>query len=220
MTSAAQILTVAGTDDELNLVAPRLIVAGYTARDQAAVRAHIDELAAIGVEPPPSVPMYYPLDAALLTTAPTIGVRGERTSGEVEPIVVWHAGRQYLGLGSDHTDRQMETESVAGSKAAAPKPIGATVVPLDEVIARWDEIELSCRVDGRPYQRGRLVTMLTPRELITGLTQHEAEPEDGVMFCGTLPLLTGEFVYGTDWEMELSLPDGRTLTHAYAVTVL
>ena len=33
-----------------------VIVAGYTARDREAVMHHIDELAAIGIPPPPTVP--------------------------------------------------------------------------------------------------------------------------------------------------------------------
>lgn len=213
-------LAVAGSDETLALQGTQLVVAGYTARDRAAVQAHIDELAAIGVEPPPNVPIYYPLDPALLTTAATVRVRGERTSGEVEPVIVWCGGHRYLGLGSDHTDREVETTSVAESKAAAPKPLGTTVVPLDVAIAAWDDIRVTCRVDGRPYQDGLLVSMLQPERLIDDLSDHGNAPiGDGVMFCGTLPLLTGEFVYGTDWELELHLPGGRTLTHAYRCIV-
>ena len=36
------------------------VLCGYTGRDQAAVRKHIDELAKEGVEPPPSVPILFP----------------------------------------------------------------------------------------------------------------------------------------------------------------
>lgn len=219
-TTPAITLTVVGHDETLTLDDPRLVVAGYTARDQAAVRAHIDELAAIGVAPPASVPMYYSLPSELVTTDPTITVGGSRTSGEVEPIVVWSGGRRYLGIGSDHTDREIEVDSVADSKAAAPKPVGGSVVPLDEVVDRWDDIEVTCQVDGQPYQAGSLAAMLTPQDLIDGLAQHGGEPTgDAVMFCGTLPLITGEFVHGTAWEMELRLPDGRTLTLAYTVDV-
>ena len=94
-------------------------------------------------------------------------------------------------------------------------------MPLDDVIDRWDEIEMTCQVDGQAYQAGRLAAMLTPQDLIAGLAHHGGEPTgDGVMFCGTLPLITGEFVHGTTWTMELRLPDGPTLTLAYAVDVL
>src|SRR5690606_30439461 len=45
----------------------RAIIAGYTGRDRASVQAHIDELAAIGIPPPPQVPMFYPIPRELLT---------------------------------------------------------------------------------------------------------------------------------------------------------
>jgi len=74
-------LTVAGTADQIHLSDPRLIVAGYTGRDRQAVQVHIDELAHIGVTPPPRVPMFYELKADLLTTDASIDVAGDKTSG-------------------------------------------------------------------------------------------------------------------------------------------
>ena len=220
MTPNTTTLTVAGTGEVLTLTNPQLVVAGYTARDQEAVRAHVEELAAIGVEPPPHVPMYYPLGASLLTTSDAITVGGDRTSGEVEPIVVWCNGRRYLGVGSDHTDRHIETESVADSKAAAPKPIGTTVVPLDDAIKVWDEIRIVCRVDGEAYQEGTLASMLLPDQILAGLAELGAEPTgDAIMFCGTVPLLDGAFVYGDAWEMELQLPGNESIQLVYTVDV-
>lgn len=211
-------LTVAGTAEQIHLSDPRLIVAGYTGRDRQAVQAHIDELAHIGVEPPPRVPMFYELEADLLTTDASIDVAGDKTSGEVEPVLVFSRGSLYLGVGSDHTDRELEIQSVAESKAAAPKPMGATVVPLASIEERWDEIVVTCRTDRQPYQHGRLAAMLTPGQLLDKLSASGAGlTADTVMFCGTLPLLTGEFVYGTAYEMEMHLPHGQSLTHAYEV---
>jgi 4-hydroxyphenylacetate 3-monooxygenase len=217
--TAPIVLRVQGTQNDIELVAPRLVVAGYTGRDRRAVQAHIDELAHIGVKPPERVPMFYELGPELLTVAPVITVGGTRTSGEVEPVVVFSAGNLYLGLGSDHTDREVEVESIAASKAAAPKPIAATVVPLPPIEHRWDDIEISCRADGAPYQDGSLGSMLTSAALLDELAdvaQRELV-EDTVMFCGTLPLITGEFVYATDYEMEMRIPGGPTLTLGYRV---
>ena len=46
-------------------VAPRqLVIAGWTGRDAAAIQHHIDELQAIGVPPPSSVPLYYQIGRA------------------------------------------------------------------------------------------------------------------------------------------------------------
>lgn len=216
---APLVLHVHGSGSEIRLVAPRLVVAGYTGRDRRAVQSHIDELAHIGVKPPERVPMFYELPADLLTTAPVVKVACTRTSGEVEPVVVFSAGNLYLGVGSDHTDREVEVESVAASKAAAPKPIGSTVVPLPPLESRWDEIEISCHADGAAYQQGTLGSMLTATSLLDELaevTQRDLA-EDTVMFCGTLPLLTGEFVYATRYEMKMRVPGEPTLTLDYVV---
>src|SRR3569833_3938732 len=118
------LLHVRGSREQIVVAPDRLIVAGYTARDTAAVEQHIAELAAIGVPRPATVPAFYDLDAALLTTDGVVEVAGPTTSGEVEPVVIRHGGRFYLGVGSDHTARDLERTALALSQAACPKPIG------------------------------------------------------------------------------------------------
>lgn len=198
----------------------RLIVAGYTGRDEAAVRAHIDELAAAGIAPPPSVPTFYDLDPALLTTEAIVPVGAGLTSGEVEPVLVRAAGRWYLGVGSDHTDRDLERVSVAASKAACPKPIGRYLCPLEDGLDAldWDATEASSCVDGERYQRGSLAGIRPARELwrLTSAALPELVGDvDLVLFCGTLPLLAGHFVKGVSWQVQLRLPAGLTLAHTY-----
>jgi hypothetical protein len=212
-------LTVSATGEQIHLTQPQVIVAGYTGRDGKAVQAHIDELARIGIKPPPHVPMFYALDSRVLTVDRAVAVAGARTSGEVEPVLVLSDGRVYLGVGSDHTDRELETRSIADAKAAAPKPIGSSVVPMTTVQGRWDEIAVACRLDGSPYQDGRLSALTTPERLLDKLAMTGVDlTGDAVIFCGTLPLLTGEFVYGSVYELEMRLPDGTTLSHSYTVT--
>src|SRR5689334_25311783 len=95
--------------DQVSVAPETLIVAGWAGRDEAALRHHIEELAAIGVPRPSSVPVYYRVASATLTQSPRLEVLGEDTSGEGEPIVVALADGLWLGLGSDHTDRKAET---------------------------------------------------------------------------------------------------------------
>ncbi|HEX4862950.1 MAG TPA: DUF2848 family protein, partial [Acidimicrobiales bacterium] len=114
-----------------DLSAPALLVIGYAGRDEASVHKHIEELAAIGIAPPPHVPMLYDLAAGLLTTATHLRAPGPRTSGEVEPVLVRAAGTWHLALGSDHTDRALEANDVRNSKAVCPKPIAPSVIVLD-----------------------------------------------------------------------------------------
>ena len=101
-----------------------LIVAGWTGRDEAALRHHIEELAAIGVPRPSSVPVFYRNSILNLTQASAVEVLGPDTSGEVEPVIVAVDGKLYLTVGSDHTDRKAETQGIALSKQLCAKQLG------------------------------------------------------------------------------------------------
>lgn len=211
-------LRVAGSDQPLELRPERAIVAGYTGRDEQAVAEHIAELAAIGVPEPATVPAFYELDPALLTTAGVVPVAGTATSGEVEPVLIRHRDAYYLTVGSDHTDRELERQEIAAAKAACPKPLGDTAVALGTDLAQlgWDAISASSSVDDVAYQHGQLAGLRTPEDLLTRLAETVGQrDEDLVVFGGTLPLLTGEFVHGTHWLMKLDLADGTSLTHSY-----
>lgn len=206
----------------------RLVVAGYTGRDEAGVRAHIDELAAIGVPPPPSVPMFYDLAPELVTTSDVVDVEGAMTSGEVEPVLVRATGRWYLGVGSDHTDRDLEREDIATAKARCPKPLGATLLPLPGDPAtgvfdeRWDAASARAEADGVTYQHGGVAALRTPSDLLPRLFAELDGVGEGdlVVFTGTLPLVGGTFRAASSWRLALTVPadDGAvTLTHSYDV---
>lgn len=224
-------LTVVDGSEVLTFEPQRLVVAGYTARDEAAARAHIAELAEIGVPPPPSIPTFYHLDPGLLTTAAAVEVGGANTSGEVEPVLVRHGGRWFIGVGSDHTDRDLERQDIGDSKAACPKPLGKLVARLPAGLedgafdAAWDQAAARSRVDGADYQTGQLATLRTPSDLLTRLAKElgsdTAWPDDLVVYAGTLPLLDGEFKPGAGWELTLTLQLAEgptTLSHTYDVT--
>lgn len=209
-----------GTDADAILDAPRLIIAGYTGRNEAAVTAHIAELAAIGIPPPASVPAFFVLDPSLVTSDPVVAISGSNTSGEVEPVLIRHKGRHYLGVGSDHTDRDLERTDIAASKAACPKPVGHQVVALPDDLAMldWDAIDVESDVDGEPYQRGSLAAMRTPTDLLARMTSTLGQVEDDlVIFCGTVPLLTGAFREGRHWRVQLTLNSNTALIHTYEV---
>ena len=112
---------------EREIAIDHLVIAGWTARDRAAVDHHIAELAAIGVPPPSTVPLFYRVSADLLTQGERIEVLGPGSSGEIEPVLLDDGEQLWLGLGSDHTDRTLESHSVAFSKQACLKPIGKAI---------------------------------------------------------------------------------------------
>jgi hypothetical protein len=214
-------LRVSTTSAPLEIAPTRLIVAGYTGRDEEAVAAHIAELADIGVPPPPTVPAFYDLDPGLLTTEAVISVDGADTSGEVEPVIIRHGGRHYLAIGSDHTDRELEKTDISSSKAACPKPLGEVVLPLPNDLAAfdWDSVVAASEVDGEPYQRGTLAGLRPPADLLERLAAALPDTDgDVVVFGGTFPLLTGHFVFGRRWRLEFQLADGTSLSHAYETT--
>ena len=104
-----------GQHNRLLSVRPtQLVIAGWTARDAAAVQHHIDELALLGVAPPSSVPLYYRNSASLLTQSPELQTLGENSSGEAEPMLFRAEGQWWLTVGSDHTDRTVEVSPSPG----------------------------------------------------------------------------------------------------------
>lgn len=201
-----------------------LVIAGWTGRDLAALNHHIEELKAIGVPPPSSVPLYYRAAAQLLTQADTIDVLGEDTSGEVEPVLVGTPERLWVTLGSDHTDRKAETFSVAVAKQICAKAIGRTAWRFEDVEPQWDRMILRSFIEQESswtlYQEGGLAAIRPARELIQGWQGQKRLPAGVAMFMGTLPAIGG-IRASKRFAMELEDPTtGRKLSHAYSVRTL
>jgi hypothetical protein len=202
-----------------------LVIAGWTGRDVAALDHHIEELKAIGVQPPSKVPLYYRVAAQMLTQADRIQVLGDDTSGEVEPVLVGAADRLWVTVGADHTDRRLESYGVAVAKQVCPKVIGRTAWRFEEVEPHWDRLVLRSFITegGKKvlYQEGPLANIRAPRELVAGWREGDKRLPAGVaMFCGTLPAL-GAIRSSSRFEMAIEDPVlGRTLAHAYDVEAL
>ncbi len=202
-----------------------LIIAGMTGRDVAAVQAHADELAVLGIEPPSTIPIYYRASASLLTTADAIQVIGADSSGEVEAVLIGSPDGMLVGVGSDHTDRKVEAYGIAVSKQMCAKPISPDLWRYADVAAAWDTLELtSDRIvdDHRtPYQRGTLATVRKPEDLIAGFFDGATElPPGFAMFTGTFATL-GEITGADRFEISLTDPgSGCALRYGYDVTTL
>ena len=194
-----------------------LVIAGWTGRDPGSVQAHIDELAAIGVQPPASVPVFYRVSAARLTTAPSIEVTGGDSSGEVEFVIFNHQDRLWVTVGSDHTDRVVEAYGITVSKQMCDKPIAAEAWPLAHVAGHWDRLVLRAYADGVLYQEGSVAEMRSPDDLIAA---YGGLASGCAMFGGTMPAIAGVRPAGR-FEIELEDPvRGRRLRHGYDVSVL
>lgn len=181
-------LTFETAEGQVACVLKRLTVAGWTGRDIAAVEHHIAELAEIGVPRPSKVPLFYQVAPETATQQPVVTVLGNETSGEAEPFLLRSAGRLWLGLASDHTDRGLEATSVAHSKQICPKVVGRTLWPFDAVAQRLDRIALGTWIEGgTPYQEGTLAAIRPLRDLLAECPL----AEDEAMLCGTLPAIGG-----------------------------
>lgn len=203
----------------------KAVVGGWTARDQAGLRHHIEELAKIGVPPPEKTPLFYRVGARRLSTDACIEALGDGSSGEVEWVLLKHGGRLWVGAGSDHTDRSVEKQGISVAKQLCDKPIARSFWPLDEVLDHWDEIELSSEIvaggQRALYQKGVVASLLHPMELLDLYRKDEGEMADGtLMFGGTMPAIGG--VRPADRFM-FTMRDpvlGRKISHAYDIEVL
>jgi len=208
--------------DDIGFEPQALVIAGWAARDEAAIRHHIEELAAIGVPRPSSVPVFYRCAASIVTQTARLDVLGPDTSGEVEPVVFAFPDGLFLGLGSDHTDRKAETVGIALSKQLCGKVVGRDLWPLADVEAHWDQLILrSYAVIGGErvlYQQGPLEKLRTPADLAA--RYGGALTPGTVMFGGTLGAIGG-IRPASRFEMELEDPvRGLSLRHAYDVVPL
>jgi hypothetical protein len=212
---------ILGTSETITLNQFSSVVAGYTGRDAAAVQHHIDELAAIGVAPPAEIPMFYSVEPSTVNSSKAYSESENLTSGEVEPVYIRHAGSYFLGVGSDHTDRDLERTDIGDSKRACPKPVGAEVVRIGDAAElenfSLDCADASCSVDGALYQAGKLDGLRPPHDIVKRYIARFGlhEEDDFVCFGGTLPLLGGTFTAGEHWHLEIRLSDGSQLIHNY-----
>lgn len=202
-----------------------LIIGGWTGRDKAKLEEHIVELEAIGVARPVSTPCFYRVGANLLTTDDNIQVIGTASSGEAEFFLLKREGGFWIGLGSDHTDREVEAYNVTVSKQCCPKPIASTLWRHEDLAGHWDQLILrSFRVeDGTKtlYQEGAVTAMIDPIDLAAQYAAEVAPLAVGqAMFGGTLPVIGG-LTGAARFEIELEDPVlGRKISHAYDVSSL
>jgi hypothetical protein len=208
--------------EPLNFTPSRILCAGYTGRNQEEVRRHVAELARIGVAAPPRVPYLYRVAPYLLTYDESIQVKGEKTSGEVEYVILVSEKEWYITIGSDHTDRELEKISVDKAKQICPKVLARQVWRYSDVKDHWDEIKMMATATKGPnksiYQEGKLGLILRPESLIETFT---ANKPGTVLFSGTVPLKSPDLIYADQFKMKLE--DSvmrREICHEYRVEAI
>ena len=212
------------TTTPLTLPIDQAVIAGWTGRDPVARDRHIAELEAIGIARPATTPIYYRVSARRLTTEDSIEVCGGDSSGEVEFVLIGWQGRIFVGLGSDHTDRKVETYSVTVSKQMCDKVMASVLWELEEVVGHWDQMILRsfAWIGGKRelYQEGTLDAMLPVSELIARGFEGGKLPDGCAMFGGTFAA-KGGIRPASRFEFELEDPVlKRSIRHAYDVIEL
>jgi len=204
------------------------VATGYTGRDQEGVRRHIEELERIGIAAPYNIPAMYWIDPERVTSADILYVIGEKTSGEIEFFLASDRdGDLYFTVASDHTDRELESISIAKAKQVCSKVISLSFWRFTDIRDHWDEISLKMEIsmDGfnfLVYQAGFLGQILPPERLFD-LAKGDV-PKSGAiisLFSGTLPLKSQSFIYGKCYRLSMEDPVlNRAIRKNYSVQIL
>ena len=209
---------------DLTCTVRRLVCAGWVGRDEAELRAHVEELEKIGISGPGKTPIHMNLSANLVTTADRVEVISGETSGEVEFVFLKMGQGRYVGVGSDHTDRGFEIHSIPASKQMYPKVMSPVVWPYEEVKDHWDSLIIRSwmTVGGKKelYQEDALSAILDVAGILDAMPKDDPLPEDGlVLFSGTVASKMG-MVYGERFDFEMEDPIlKRKNTYGYTVQV-
>lgn len=200
-----------------------LMVVGFSGKDVEKTMEHIHELEKEGVKCPSEVPVPYQCDPQIVTRKEIIDVIGPKTSGEAEYLILCHEGKFYIGIGSDHTDREMEAVSIHKSKQVCLKPCSVEFWDYEEVKDHLPQLRLISTqvVDGKEidYQNG-VAGDLLPFDVIIEKVQKEVPLEDCLIYTGTVPLLNG-FRFGEQFSARLVDDQlGRELSLTYKIHVI
>ncbi len=211
----------------LSFTVDQMVNAGFTGRDQAEVRHHLDELSAKGIDVPETTPTLYPIIPSTLTTGTFIEVYGEETSGEIEYVLFVKNDKEiYVGIGSDHTDRKLEELDIPRAKQITPNLISPVVWALKDVVDHWDDLSMECSVkkgaDTMLYQKGDLGLLMSPSELMEFVSKKIESPLDNTaIFSGTVKMGTDDFVFADMFSGLLTDPKlNRSIGFTYKIKPL
>ncbi|RCV48432.1 DUF2848 domain-containing protein [Marinitenerispora sediminis] len=201
------------TGEKLEVQVTTLLNGGYAGRSQDDVRAHVEELAELGVPAPTNTPTLYPVAPYLAQQTGEVAVQHGRTSGEAEWAIVV-AGPEpediLLTVACDHTDRALEVHGVAWSKNAGPDVLGTRAWRLADVADRLDAITLTAWVGAEEpdtlLQRGTLAELLAPAYWTEVLRARDLLHPGTVLLSGTIPMREGVDQFAGVWKVELADP--------------
>ena len=218
------VVDAGGGRSDLEFPVARILDAGFTGKNREGAMKHVEELKAHGVAAPDRIPAYFAVTRELVTTDDEIEVLGDDTSGEVEVVFLFKGDETYVAVGSDHTDRELEKDSIPKSKVICPKVVSREVWRLADVEPHWERLKLRSwiEVDGqrRLYQEGSLADFLSIGDFLDGVRSvvKDGALDGMVLYMGTMPSLGGELLFSPTFEGRLSDDVlGRELSFRYSI---
>jgi hypothetical protein len=204
------------------LALDRLYNFGSATRNAADAVAHQEEVAkaGIGIAFDIPAPRVYPISPHNLTTADEVMIHNDKTSGEVELVLLQDGPELLVGVGSDHTDRLLERTSIVWSKQAYPNVLAKRFWPVADVRDHWDDMVLRSWVDGHAYQDCATAIFMEPEEMLARLRERVPNlPRCYMLFSGTYVSVDKSLGYGSRWAFEMEDPKlGRKIRHEYRLT--
>ena len=198
-----------GSTSSESLRIERMYNFGSATRDPDAAFAHQEEVAKSGIYIASDVPAprIYPIGLHALGTDSSVFVQSAQTSGEVE-IVIHVGDKIHVGIGSDHTDRALETVSIPGSKQACVNHLAAVFWAWDEIADTWDDCIMRSWVDDRLYQEVGVNKFLSPPDILRILKERvrNLPSKSYMVYCGTYVSVDKALGYGNKWRYQLEAP--------------
>jgi hypothetical protein len=222
MTVDIEIEHADGKTEKRSVTLDRMYNFGSATRNPEDAVAHQEEVAKVGVGiafdiPAPRV---YPISPHNLVTDGEVFIHNAETSGEVEIVILHDGGELFIGVGSDHTDRQLERTSIVWSKQAYPNVLAPRLWPIADLRDHWDDLVLRSWVDGRSYQDVGVNIFMHPDEMLAKLADRIPDlPAHYILYSGTYVSVDKSLGFGSEWRFELADPTlGRAISHSYRLT--
>ena len=202
---------------------------GFTMRDEAKMQAHLEECYKLGIkelicERPPLV---MPISSWAVLTDNHIGVQRPKTSGEVEIVTIVDENDEvFVSVGSDHTDRSLETIDIPWSKQVAPNVVAPQMWRWNDVKDHWDDIHMESWVIDQgetvKYQEAMVNEFWTPAEMVQGLRDSVTRVAGAnILFSGTVVSIGEKLRFAESWTIKMTDPVlNRVIEHTYTVDVL
>lgn len=201
---------------------------GFTIRDKEKMQRHLDEVEGVEVAWPDRPPIIFPISPWATLTDTDVPVQYASTSGEIEIVTLRDGDEVLVGVGSDHTDRELEKTDVPWAKQVGPNVVSPTFWRWSDVEDHWDEVTLHSWVAAEPggeevlYQKGSVAEFWTPIEMLEGVEGRVPDVDGAELFMSGTIVSEGEKLdFGRVFRMRMHDPvTDRTLEHTYTVTVL